>query len=201
MATCTSTRNLSTHEALETLRRSLAGHQEPPVSDSKKARGAIAVFIKEGDDDLWLLMIKRSETPQDPWSGQMAFPGGHAAKQDSSLFDTAVRETQEEVGVDARTQQFLGCLDNVYPKNAPMIVSSFVFLLLNKVDPKTSKEAEEIVWVPVSFLLDPKNISTFVVTIRGEETPMPCYNYSDHIIWGMSFRIIREIISKMTVHS
>ena len=146
-------------------------------------------------------MIRRSESSQDPWSGQMAFPGGHAANQDRSLFDTAARETQEEVGVDARTQQFLGCLNNVYPKNAPMIVSPFVFLLLNKVDPRTSKEAEEIVWVPVSFLLDPKNISTFVVTIRGEETPMPCYNYSDHIIWGMSFRIIREIVTKMTAHS
>lgn len=159
------------------------------------------MFIKEEDNDLWLLMIRRRESLQDPWSGQMAFPGGHAANQDRSLFDTAARETQEEVGVDAHTQRFLGCLNNVYPKNAPMIVSPFVFLLLNKVDPKTSKEAEETVWVPLSFLLDPKNISTFVVTIRGEETPMPCYNYSDHIIWGMSFRIIREIISKMTVHS
>ena len=186
---------------LATLRRSLVNQQEPPASDSKKIRGAVAVFIKEEDNDIWLLMIRRRKSSQDPWSGQMAFPGGHAANQDRSLFDTAVRETQEEVGVDVRTQQFLGCLNNVYPKNAPMIVSPFVFLLLDKVDPKTSKEAEEIVWVPVSFLLDTKNISTFVVTIRGEETWMPCYKYSDHIIWGLSFRIIREIISKMTAHT
>jgi len=180
------------------LRRSLANQQEPLASDSKRIRGAVAIFIKEEGNDLWLLMIKRSENPQDPWSGQMAFPGGHAAAQDRTLFDTAAREAQEEVGIDALTQQFLGCLDNVHLRNAPMIVAPFVFLLVEKVDPRTSAEAEEILWVPASFLSDPKNISSFVVTLRGEEMSMPCYNYSDHIIWGMSFRIIREIVSKMT---
>lgn len=155
----------------------------------------MAVFIKEEWDDLWLLMIQRSETPQDPWSGQMAFPGGHAAGQDRTLFDTAAREAKEEVEVDARRQEFLGCLDNVQPKNAPMIVAPFIFLLVEKVDPKTSREAKEIVWVPLSFLSDPKNISTFVVNISGEDILMPCHKYSGHVIWGMSFRIIREIIS------
>ena len=145
-------------------------------------------------------MIRRSESPQDPWSGQMAFPGGHAAAEDRTLFDTAPRETREEVGIDARAQEFLGCLDNVQPKNVPMIVAPFVFLNMEKVDPKISKEAREIVWVPMSYLSDSKNISTFVFAINGVDLSMPCYKYSGHIIWGMSFRIIREIISKMAAH-
>jgi len=145
-------------------------------------------------------MIRRSESPQDPWSGQMAFPGGHAAAEDRTLFDTAARETREEVGIDARAQEFLGCLDNVQPKNVPMIVAPFVFLIMEKVDPKISKEAREIVWVPMSYLSDSKNISTFVFAINGADLSMPCYKYSDHIIWGMSFRLIREIISKTAAH-
>lgn len=160
----------------------------------------MAIFIKEDWNDLWLLMIKRSESPQDPWSGQMAFPGGHAAAQDRALFDTAVREAQEEVGVDARRHDFLGCLNNVQPRNVPMIVAPFVFLLVEKIDPKTSKEAREIAWVPASFLSDRKNVSSFVYPIRDVELSMPCYKYSGRVIWGVSFRMIREIVSKMAVH-
>ena len=142
-------------------------------------------------------MIKRGESPQDPWSGQMAFPGGHASPQDRSLFDTAAREAQEEIWIDAHVQRFLGCLDNVYPRNHPMIIAPFVFVLTNIINPKTSREAKEIVWVPTSFLLDPKNVSSLPLTIRGKEISVPCYSYANHMIWGISFRIIRELLANM----
>jgi 8-oxo-dGTP pyrophosphatase MutT (NUDIX family) len=182
---------------LERLRQSLARQQAPFGSDSKKPRGAVAVLLKEEVDELQLLMMRRRDSPQDPWSGQMAFPGGHAESQDRSLSDTAARETQEEVGIDVRNQIFLGCLRNVEPKNAPMIVAPFVFLVKKDVHPSTSREAEEIVWVPIPFLLNPTNVSSIMVSIGDKKIPMGCYNYSGHIIWGMSFRIIREIVSKI----
>jgi len=181
---------------LEILTRSLARQQEPLPSDSKKPRGAVGVLIKEEGDDLWLLMIKRRENPKDPWSGQMAFPGGHADPRDHSLFDTAARETAEEVGVDVRRQEFLGCLSNVHPKNAPMVVAPFVFLAKEKVEPATSQEAQEVLWVPMSFLMNPKNVSSITIPTERGHVTMGCYGYSNHIIWGLSFRIIQEIISK-----
>ena len=174
---------------------SLSSQQSPCPSDSKKPRGAVAVLIKEEGNDLWLLMIKRSENPHDPWSGQMAFPGGHADPRDRSLLDTASRETLEEVGIIVGDQEFLGCLHNVEPKNAPMLVTPFVFLLVSEVHPSTSREAKEILWVPMSFLLDSKNVSSITVQIDHREISMGCYVYLDHTIWGMSFRIIREIVS------
>ena len=183
---------------LEALRRSLAGQREPFRSDSKKPRGAVAVLFKVEADDLWLLMIKRSENPRDPWSGQMAFPGGHADPQDQDLFDTAAREALEEVGINLHNQEFLGCLQNVQPKNAPMVVTPFLFLLLTEIHPTTSREAKEVLWIPMSFLLNPKNVSSIKVPIDRKEVSMGCYVYLDHIIWGMSFRIIREIVSKIT---
>ena len=186
---------------LESLVRALALQQRPATSDSKKARGAVAVIIREDTGDLWLLMIRRRESPSDPWSGQMAFPGGHSDPQDRTLFDTVRRETLEEVGIEVNEHRFLGCLRNVQPKNAPMIVSPFVFLESKKADPTTSREATETVWVPVSFLMNPKNVSSIMVAIRGENVPMGCYRYSNHVIWGLSFRIIQEIISIMTDHA
>jgi 8-oxo-dGTP pyrophosphatase MutT (NUDIX family) len=147
-------------------------------------------------DDLWMLMIQRSDSPRDPWSGQMAFPGGRADPQDRTLFHTVAREVTEEVGIDVRIQEFIGCLHNVQPKNAPMIVSPFVFAIEHEVHPRPSSEAKEIVWVPLSFLLDSENISEIEIPIGSEQISMPCYVYLNHTIWGMSFRIMREIISK-----
>jgi len=183
---------------LELLAASLAHHQEPFPSDSKKHRGAVGVLIKEEADDLWLLMIQRRENPQDPWSGQMAFPGGHADARDRTLLDTVIREAIEEVGVDVRDHKLLGCLPNVHPRNAPMVVAPFIFLLAGEVRPVTSREAKEVLWVPMTFLLDSKNITSSMFTIDDEEITMPCYKYLDHIIWGMSFRIIRDIIQTIT---
>jgi len=183
---------------LDALRQSLAGQQEPFRSDSKKTRGAVAVFFKEEAEDLWLLMIKRSENPRDPWSGQMAFPGGHTDSRDRSLLDTAARESLEEVGINTQDQEFLGCLRNVEPRNAPMVVSPFLFLILREVHPTTSREAKEILWVPMSFFVNSKNVSSVTVPIGHQEVSMGCYVYLNHVIWGMSFRIIRDIVSKTT---
>jgi 8-oxo-dGTP pyrophosphatase MutT (NUDIX family) len=189
--------SFSSRKKLEALRLSLRGQQEPFHSDSKKPRGAVAVLFKEKADDLWLLMIKRSENPRDPWSGQMAFPGGHADSKDRTLFDTGVRETMEEVGINIHEQEFLGCLRNVQPKNAPMVVTPFLFLQVSEVHPMTSREAREVLWVPMAFLLNPKNVSSITIPIGDREVSMGCYVYLDHTIWGMSFRIIQEIVSKI----
>jgi 8-oxo-dGTP pyrophosphatase MutT (NUDIX family) len=143
-------------------------------------------------------MIKRSENPRDPWSGQMAFPGGHADPQDRTLLETVAREAFEEVGINIRDQEFLGCLHNLEPRNVPMLVTPFVFLLTEEVHPTTSREAKEILWVPMSFLLSSRNVSSIMVPIGHREVTMGCYLYLDHTIWGMSFRIIREIVSKIT---
>ncbi len=183
---------------IETLRRFLAGQQEPFHSDSKKPRGAVAVLFREQADDLWLLMIKRRENPQDPWSGQMAFPGGHSDLEDQTLLDTATREAFEEIGIDIRNQSFLGCLHNVQPKNAPKVIAPFLFLISGEIHPKTSREAVEVLWVPMSFLFKPKNVTSFKVPVGRREISMGCYLYLNHLIWGMSFRIIQEIISIVT---
>lgn len=200
LAVYTSTQNTSpsSHKMIETLRRSLAGQQEPFHSDSKKPRGAVVVLFMERADDLWLLMIKRRENPRDPWSGQMAFPGGHADPEDRTLLDTAAREASEEVGINTRNQILLGCLHNVQPKNIPMVIAPFLLLLSEEVHPTTSREAMEVLWVPMSFLLNPKSVSSFRVPVGRREISMGCYIYLNHLIWGMSFRIIQEIISIIT---
>jgi 8-oxo-dGTP pyrophosphatase MutT (NUDIX family) len=74
----------------------------PParVAEAVSARAAVALILREGTNGLELLFIRRADHPQDPWSGQMAFPGGRAEPGEEDLKATAVRETAEEIGVD-----------------------------------------------------------------------------------------------------
>ncbi len=79
---------------LSTIRQRLQQYQGeiyPPNANTRQA--AVAVILREVDDELEILFIKRSETPGDPWSGHMAFPGGHEDPGDEDLKQAAVRET------------------------------------------------------------------------------------------------------------
>ena len=99
------------------------------------ARSAVAVVLDSDTfSDASVLMIKRAEHKDDPWSGHMAFPGGRKEKSDKAIIDTATREMHEELGFDitaATNSALIGRLSDVethrklMPK--PMVVSPFVF--------------------------------------------------------------------------
>src|SRR3989337_2808027 len=72
-----------------------------PGNEAGVRKAAVALIFRSGaDGQPELLFIKRADYPGDPWSGQVAFPGGREEPGDSSLADTAVRETREEAGSD-----------------------------------------------------------------------------------------------------
>ena len=70
--------------------------ERPPVS---MAGAAVTLVLREGDGDVEVLLIERTERPTDPASGQVALPGGHVADGDGNLAVTAARELEEEVGL------------------------------------------------------------------------------------------------------
>src|SRR3989442_10873051 len=79
------------------------------------------------------LFIRRAQRADDPWSGQVALPGGRRDAGDADLFATAVRETREETGIDLAGAERLGRLDDLYPRTPtlpPVVVRPFVFALV-----------------------------------------------------------------------
>src|SRR5207244_771887 len=82
--------------SLTTVRRALRDHR-PQVVDAPDARpAAVALVLLEGPHGLEILLIRRAERTDDPWSGQIALPGGRYGPGDLDLEATAVRETREE---------------------------------------------------------------------------------------------------------
>jgi 8-oxo-dGTP pyrophosphatase MutT (NUDIX family) len=99
-----------TTEALQRLR--------PVRLEPRERHAAVALMLRERSGGLELFVIKRAEKVEDPWSGHMALPGGAREKGDRDAYDTARRETLEEVGIDLAEGRFLGrhrCAAKVAP--------------------------------------------------------------------------------------
>jgi len=171
--------------------------EDASIPSSRKA--AVAAIVRDTPGGAELLFIRRAEHPRDPWSGQMGLPGGRVDPGDASPFAAAVRETAEEIGLDlALGARAIGQLSEVrthLPLGAvPHSVVPFVFALAKEPALALNHEVQETVWVPLAFLSDGANRSAFTWIRRGLPVPMPCFKYEGRVIWGLTLRIVEELL-------
>ena len=182
---------------LAAVRRALRDHH-PQVADAPDARpAAVALVLLEGPQGLELILIKRAERGDDPWSGQIALPGGRYEVGDRDLEATAVRETSEETGVDLSGEERLGALDDLYPRTSllpPVVVRPFVFALTRRAALVPSDEVQRAFWLPLGRLSDPGVRREVTVTVRGGAHTLPAYLVDDDLIWGMTERILTPFV-------
>jgi len=187
------------HPTFRRLSRALA--TRPAIlapDDGAPRRAAVAIVLRRtADDVVELLLIKRSEREDDPWSGHVALPGGRRDPSDATLQDTAIRETQEETGIDiARDGIVLGMLDELRPRTPTLpsiIVTPFVAIVRPDVTIKTSDEVALAFWVVLTALEDPSLTVESEVSARGASWRVPSYLLGGHIVWGMTERILRNL--------
>ncbi len=186
---------------LATVRRALRDHR-PQVADAPDARpAAVALVLLEGPQGLEILLIRRAERADDPWSGQIALPGGRYDVGDGDLFATAVRETREETGVDLSGAERLGVLDDLYPRTStlpPVVVRPFVFGLAQRSALVPSDEVQRAFWLPLRRLSEPGVRREVTLTLRGAVRTFPAYLVDDDLIWGMTERILTPFVDLMS---
>ena len=160
-------------------------------------RSAVALILQQRGEQTYLLMIQRAERVGDPWSGHMAFPGGHMERSDRHGRAAAARETAEEIGLDLSDVPCIGRLSDVMarPKMPrPMIVSPYVFRLDEEVDFVLNYEVADTVWIPVSYFLDSTNREQMKWMYRGVSIDLPCYFYQGKRVWGLSLSMLDELL-------
>jgi 8-oxo-dGTP pyrophosphatase MutT (NUDIX family) len=177
------------------VRSALASRPSQPVTPAVASRAAVALILREGDAGIELHFIRRAEHPLDPWSGQMAFPGGRAEPGDRDLLATAVRETSEEIGLDlSQAAELLGSLDEVraMARMRPMELSiqPFVFRLITPAEVRLSEEVRSVHWLSLSALLGADLRSTMDYTHDGQDLQFPCVRVDDVVIWGLTYRMV-----------
>jgi 8-oxo-dGTP pyrophosphatase MutT (NUDIX family) len=173
-----------------------------PVRSDRTGRreAAVAIVLVPGPAGLELLFIKRCEHPEDPWSGQMAFPGGRREDGDPDLLATAIRETREETGLELYPGDLAGELDDLAPMTPvlpPIVVAPYVFGLKVRPGVTPSTEVALHLWVPLGDL--PAARVREAITIRGLQLTVDGYRLGPHLVWGMTERILTPLLTLIGV--
>lgn len=184
---------------LQQLRHTFAQYAPRTAERYDGAREAAVALIVRAEEELELLLIKRAEHEQDPWSGHMALPGGRRDHSDNDLLHTAQREAEEEVGVRLRSQgELIGRLDEVSPRNPrlpPIIIAPFIFAVPPETTPVIDpREVEAAIWVPVSALRNESAASEILITLEGGSRAFPSLVYGEYVIWGLTHRILTQFM-------
>jgi 8-oxo-dGTP pyrophosphatase MutT (NUDIX family) len=165
---------------------------QPEIESAKLA--AVSVIVA-GEDRLSTLLIKRAKHQDDPWSGQIAFPGGKLSKDDTSAKETAIREAREEVGVDlVRNAKFAGYHTPFRTHTGEMDVIPAVFLTPRELEVTPNHEVAGFKWVLLEEFLHPRSASTYHLEFRGSFRNLPAFAVGDYVIWGLTHRIISSLL-------
>lgn len=184
----------------------LATHRpSAPPNRPGLRRAAVAIILRErtkGDPVTEILFIRRAEKSGDPWSGHMAFPGGHADRDDASMLDTARRETLEEIGLDlAVAGRHLGALAHhqVTPRGRAidMLIVPHVFAVPpSELTFAPNHEVAEVVWTPLEPIVRGTNHTEEDRVIAGTPTSFNGYRVNGgHFVWGLTYRILHAFFS------
>ena len=167
----------------------------PSQPEDNIALAGVAVIIDPDDRDGAVLLIRRTERSGDPWSGQIGFPGGHKSPSDQGLLQTAIREAEEEVGIELIQHELLGALPFVMTRSQRVRVAPFVFMLEFPVAMRINREVAESFWVPLTELtrLEPQLRE---VHVDEGDLAVFSYDYQGRIIWGLTFRILNLLLNR-----
>lgn len=155
---------------------------------------SVAVILRPGEPAS-VLLIKRAERPGDPWSGQIALPGGKASINDRTHRDTATRETFEEVGIDLDARaEFLGYGKATTTHTGTMEVVPAVFELKVGVEVKPNDEVASYRWVGVQEFYAPRARSVHKFESQGRTMEMPAYLVGDYVVWGLTHRVLSSVL-------
>lgn len=189
----------SDHPVIAQVQARLAAHNPAEDRTSNARPAAVAIVLRPDGDDVQVLFIKRAEYEQDPWSGQVAFPGGRHETGDPTLLDTAFRETSEEIGIQLRDKaHVLGRLDDLHSKTVQLpnlFVRPFVMTVADLPPLQLSSEVAEAFWVPMELLRRESSWLPTTVRARGLTFDVRACLFEGRVIWGMTERIISQLIN------
>lgn len=181
---------------IDTIRERLSQYHPAVVDGTEYARAAVAVVLRDVGDGPEFIVIHRAHRRGDPWSGHMALPGGRAQSSDDDLFMTAVRETQEEVGVDLQHGgELLGHLDDLRAigrgRPLDLIITPFVCALHTPALLTPNRhEVQSAFWLPLVSLRRDEARGHYRHTVNGQDLDHPAFVYGGHTIWGLTHRIL-----------
>jgi 8-oxo-dGTP pyrophosphatase MutT (NUDIX family) len=163
--------------------------------DAKNAKKAavLALFYPNEQGKTCFLLTLRANY-NGTHASQISFPGGKFNSSDHSLENTALRETQEEVGICPNDVYIFKQMTDVYIPPSNFMVTPFLGLLDYTPTLTKNEEVAENIWVLLEDLFNDRACSTTIVTTSyAENMPVPCFNLSNFMVWGATAMMLNEI--------
>ncbi len=155
---------------------------------------AVLLMLFNRQDETYVVLTKRTVGVANH-KGQISLPGGAREPQDDSLLQTALRETQEELGIMPDQVEILGRLPDVYTSVSNFNITPFVARLAEpphyRPDPR---EVAEVIEVPLSAFSNPDKAWTEERPEPGGKRKVYYFKYGDHVIWGATARIMKHFV-------
>lgn len=183
---------------LDRIRERLAAHRPLTLDDpASPKRAAVSVILRDAarGHGPEVLFMRRAESPRDPWSGHMSFPGGRKDPGDANLLATAQRETLEEVGLDLTLEgAALGRLDDLEAvaraKRVGMVIRPYVFEVPPDTRFTTNHEVAELLWAPLPPLFAGERDTQHVYELGGNRLQLPAYDVDGRVVWGLTYQML-----------
>ena len=172
------------------------------VRDSHRKKAAVAAILRDGEAGIEVLLIRRADREGDPWSGQMALPGGRHDPTDSDLLHTAMRETEEEVGLTLPPSSLVAPLDDLEAVargvRTGLIIRPYVFFLEGS-EPQLhpNHEVAETLWTPLAPLHAGTRDTEYPYAMGEKVWKLPAWDINGRIVWGLTHRILSNLLERV----
>jgi 8-oxo-dGTP pyrophosphatase MutT (NUDIX family) len=177
------------------LKELLKHRRKRHIKNSDRVPSAVLVPLYQGEGQYHIVFIKRTQTVKEH-KGQISFPGGSRESSDKTLLDTALRESQEEIGLRPEDIEVIGELDDEITTTSNYIVTPFVATIpwpygftMNR------DEVDEILEIPVTALMSEDCLKPDIETLDGGiVVDSYNYHYNGRLIWGATARILNKFL-------
>ena len=167
-----------------------------PIPDDVRLAGVMAALFQK--ENAWhVIFIERNPNDKDQHGGQISFPGGKAEPEDGTMLQTALRETEEEVGILQNKINVLGALSELYIPVSNFQVFPFVgYLDQQPVYKIQESEVSQVIETPLSHFADPTFQKEKDIRINKYLTlkNVPYYEVEGKILWGATAMMMSELV-------
>lgn len=163
--------------------------------DSPARQSAVLLLLYPKQEELYTCFIRRAQDGR-VHGGQIAFPGGKTESQDKSVVETALRETHEEIGIDAHEIDVLGQLTEIYiPASNYCVYPVVAYTSKQLIFEPDPTEVDEVIESPLNCFLLPKSRRIANIPLHGFNVRAPYYqlNKADKL-WGATAMIMAEFL-------
>jgi 8-oxo-dGTP pyrophosphatase MutT (NUDIX family) len=179
------------------LKQIFSSRKKKYVTDKKLKAAAVLVTLFHDGKEYRILLTRRSHEVFHH-KGQISFPGGKPSKSDANLLDTALRESWEEIGLQAKDVELIGELDDTPTKTTGFNISPFVaFIPYPYSFVRNSHEIDEILDIPLAAFMDTAHCKQGTAINDSEQTIDFRYECNGRIIWGATARIIEQLVNTL----